>query len=262
MSLVRRTAAAMGYEGPHRLRALIVDVGKVQANVNVLRPGPILNILGMLLRQPPEILLSMTVHRLAPTLVFPGEPSQTASLCDSKTTLKYFARGEFPVCPACLSQDAAPYERLAWSLYALPACREHRCWLIARCPDCRRPLRLERPAVSVCRCGKSLADVEPNCLGAAAMELAETLETLFAQGVSCLPEMSASALCWWVERLATAAGKTPAWMLHPPGQDRRVQPPHDRTPPGPRRGRGAIGSCGRSSAGSETSAERSTRPPQ
>ena len=132
ISLVRRTAAAMGYEGPHRLRALIVDVGKVQANVNVLRPGPILDILAVLLRQSPEMLLSMTVHRLAPTLVFPGEPSQTASLCDSKTTLKYFARGEFPVCPACLRQDTAPYERLAWSLYSLPACREHRSNLLGR----------------------------------------------------------------------------------------------------------------------------------
>jgi hypothetical protein len=88
VSLVRRTAAAMGYEGPHRLRALIVDVGKVQANVNVLRPGPILDLLAMLLRQPPEMLLSLTVHRLAPTLVFPGEPSPLPSLCDSKTTLK------------------------------------------------------------------------------------------------------------------------------------------------------------------------------
>ena len=105
MSLVRRTAAAMGYEGPHRLRALIVDVGKVQANVNVLRPGPILDILAVLLRQPPEMLLSMTVHRFAPTLVFPGEPSQTASLCDSKTTLKYFARGHCK-----MSFDAFPTE--------------------------------------------------------------------------------------------------------------------------------------------------------
>ena len=213
ISLVRRTAAAMGYEGPHRLRALIVDVGKVQANVNVLRPGPILDILAVLLRQSPEMLLSMTVHRFAQTLVFGGEQSQPASVCDSKTTLKYFARGEFPVCPACLRQDTAPYERLAWSLYSLPACREHRCWLVALCPACRRPLRLERPAVSVCRCGKSLADVEPNCLGAAAMEVVETLHTLFVQGASCVPEMSAAALCWWMERLAMAAGKTPAWIL-------------------------------------------------
>ncbi|HPM83366.1 MAG TPA: TniQ family protein [Candidatus Anammoximicrobium sp.] len=79
VSLVRRTAAAMGYEGPHRLRALIVDAGKVQANVNALHPGPILDILAVLLRQPPEMLLSMTVHRLAPTLVFPGEPSHRSA---------------------------------------------------------------------------------------------------------------------------------------------------------------------------------------
>jgi len=51
VSMVRRTATAMGYEGPHRLRALIVDAGKVQANVNVLRSGPILDILAVLLRQ-------------------------------------------------------------------------------------------------------------------------------------------------------------------------------------------------------------------
>ena len=60
-------------EGPYRLRALIVDVGKVQANVNLLRSGPVLDVLATLLRQPPEMLLSMTVHRLAPTLVFTGE---------------------------------------------------------------------------------------------------------------------------------------------------------------------------------------------
>ena len=132
----------------------------------------------MLLRQSPEMLLSMTVHRFASTLVFTGEQSQPASVCDSKTTLKYFAQGAFPVCPACLRLDPTPYERLAWSLYSLSACREHRCWLVDHCSACGRPLRSERPAVSVCRCGKSLADLEPNRLGAAAMELAEMLEAL------------------------------------------------------------------------------------
>jgi len=33
---------------------------------------------------------------------------------------------------------------------------------------------------------------------------------------------------------------------HPPGQDRRLQPPHDRAAPRPRRGRGPVGRCGRS----------------
>ena len=65
-----------------------------------LRPGQILDILAVLLRQSPEMLLSMTVHRFAQTLAFGGEQSQPASVCDLKTTLKYFAGGS--------SQSARP----------------------------------------------------------------------------------------------------------------------------------------------------------
>ena len=43
---------------------------------------------------------------------------------------------------------------------------------------------------------------------------AAMLHDLFVRGVSCLPEMSAAALCWWTERLGTAAAKTPAWIEH------------------------------------------------
>jgi hypothetical protein len=212
VSLVRRTAAAMGYAGPHRLRPLLADAGKLPANVNPLGPGPLLDLLAVLLRQPSEMLLGLSVHRFAPTLVFRDQESPPATVCDFKTTLKYFVWGAFPICPACLKQDPTPYERLAWSLRALPVCLEHRCWLVARCPACRRALRPERSAVSVCRCGKSLGDVEPLALGAGAIRLAETLEALLIQGVTCLPEMSAAALCWWTERLATAAAKTPTWI--------------------------------------------------
>ena len=194
------------------LRPLLADAGKLPANVNPLGPGPLLDLLAVLLRQPSEKLLSMSIHRFAPTLMLTGQELPPASVCDLKTTWKYFTAEVFPVCPTCLKQDPTPYERLAWSLRALPVCREHRCWLVARCPACRRPLRSERPAVSICRCGKTLGDAEPVLLKAAAIMLSETLEALFVQGVSCLPEMSAAALCWWTERLAIAAGKTPAWM--------------------------------------------------
>ncbi|MCY2989012.1 MAG: hypothetical protein NTY19_14240 [Planctomycetota bacterium] len=44
MCLVRRTAAAMGYAGPHRLRPLLADAGKLPANVSglpdMLEAGP------------------------------------------------------------------------------------------------------------------------------------------------------------------------------------------------------------------------------
>ena len=42
----------------------------------------------------------------------------------------------------------------------------------------------------------------------------ETLEELFVRGASNLPGMSAAAMCWWTERLATAATKTSAWIRH------------------------------------------------
>jgi len=63
-----------------------------------------------------------------------------------------------------------------------------------------------------CRCGKSLADVEPNCLGAVTIKLAETLVALFVQVESCLPDVSAASLFWWTERLAIVAGKRPTCM--------------------------------------------------
>jgi hypothetical protein len=204
----------MGYKGPHELLALLADDDKVQANLNPLGPGPVLNQLAILLRQPPEKLLSLTVHHFAPVLMLHGPKSPSAIVCDSKTTLKYFARGTFPICPLCLKQDSIPYERLAWSIHALPVCPEHQCWLVGRCPECQRPLRSERPAVSVCRCGKSLGNIEPVCSTQPAIRPVVMLEGLFVRGVSCLPEMSAAAVCWWTERLATAAVKTPTWVRH------------------------------------------------
>ena len=214
VSLIRRTAAVMGYKGPRELLALLADCGKVQANVSLLRPGPALEWLAALLRQTPERLLGLTVHRFASTLMLDHNDASRTTLCDSKTALRYFARGTFPICPECLRQDATTYERLSWSLYALPVCIEHRCWLVYRCPSCNRSLRSERPALSVCRCGKSLANVKPVSLTDAVIGPAVLLERLFLQGASCLPDMSVAAMCWWTERLATAAARAPAWIQH------------------------------------------------
>jgi hypothetical protein len=46
------------------------------------------------------------------------------------------------------------------------------------------------------------------------MKPVELLEELFVRGASNLPGMSAAAMCWWTERLATAAAKTPTWIWH------------------------------------------------
>ena len=66
-----RSCNVPSYAEPHPLHTLVVDVGNVHAKVNFLRPGPSLDALAVLLRQPPGMLLSMAVHRFAPALVFP-----------------------------------------------------------------------------------------------------------------------------------------------------------------------------------------------
>ncbi|MBM4093349.1 MAG: TniQ family protein [Planctomycetes bacterium] len=212
VSLVRRTAAAMGYERPRRLLSLLANTGKIPVNANSLGPGPVLDALATLLGQTPNSLLGMSVHHFAPTLVFSDRESSPAAACDSKTVLKYFARVALPICPICLRQDSMPHERLAWSFRPLAVCLEHHCGLIARCPSCQRGLRSERRAAALCPCGRSLDDMAPRFLGTTADGLGEALNDLFARGVGCLPEMSTAALCWWTERLAAAAAKTPTWI--------------------------------------------------
>ena len=69
-SLVRRTACAMGYESVARLRALLLDRGRLPLHLHHLEPGPILDGLSALLGISSDNLLSLTVHRHAASLVF------------------------------------------------------------------------------------------------------------------------------------------------------------------------------------------------
>lgn len=211
-SLVRRTTAAMGYENVGRIASLLPDRRHVPAHGNLYPPGPRLNRLAQLLGRNPEDLLAMIAHRFAEQLVLTPCGSASRLLCDFKTVLKYFVTSTSPICPQCLAEDPIPYERLTWSVRALPVCLSHRCLLVTHCPACRRSLRWDRNDVCRCRCGSSLELLQPQEVGAQAIELARVLGQLLKGQVNPLPEMSSAATFWWAERLATAIAKTPTWM--------------------------------------------------
>ncbi len=143
ISLVRRTAQAMGYESPRRLVALLATQGQLPPHLNELAPGQVLDYLAALLRQPSEALSSIAVHHHAPSLVLVPKKQQAPRICDSKTAQRYFT-SSWPLCPQCLGQDAIPYERLLWSFRSIPVCTTHGCLLVSRCPACNRPLRWDR----------------------------------------------------------------------------------------------------------------------
>ncbi len=133
-SLLRRTAEAMGYEGPGRVQSLISEDEDLPGNVNLLSQGPALDRLAGLLHRPAADLWAMSVHALAAELVLVSRGSPRPAVCDSKTILKYFVSGASPVCPACLKEGPVPFERLLWSFRPLPICLPHRSVLISQCP--------------------------------------------------------------------------------------------------------------------------------
>lgn len=211
ISLVRRTSQVMGYESPRRLLALLATQGPLPPHLTELAPGPILDYLAALLRQPTETLSSLTVHCHAPSLVFFAKKHQRPRACDSKTILRYF-NSSWPICPQCIQDDAIPYERLVWSFRPVPICAEHGCLLVSRCPACYRPLRWDRQDVSRCACGGLLCNAVRRPVSAYGVDLARKSQQILLGELVPPSEMSPAACFWWAGRLAAATSKTPAWL--------------------------------------------------
>lgn len=58
------------------------------------------------------------------------------------------------VCPRCLG--VCPRARGEWEVKAFCVCPDHGCFLIDKCPDCKRGISWDRPKVVFCRCGADL----------------------------------------------------------------------------------------------------------
>lgn len=211
MSLLRRTATAMGYDNVNLLTRLLGPASKLHQNFNQMGPGPSLDRLAILLHHSPEELLKQTVHCFASSLVLQpaGLP---AGICDHKTALRFFVAQMSAVCPVCLAEDETPYERLLWSFRPLPVCLRHSCRLLSRCPGCCRMLPSSRKDLSCCRCGVHFSRWPSTNISAAALARARKLEDWLSSDCQSVPQLSCAATFWLVERLAASIRKTPAWL--------------------------------------------------
>lgn len=211
-SLVRRTADAMGYENPRRIRALLKESGDVPAHINDIRTGPVWERLETLLRQSRPSILQATVHSYSQYLMLVAKTAQAPQWCDSKTILKYFRSAHPPVCPACLLEDEQTYERLAWSLRAVPVCLRHRCYLVDTCPNCPRNLQAARCEASICRCGFDLRRARPVPISESATYLLNRISLWFRGEALPLHSLRTCATLWWLERVAVAVKKAPVLL--------------------------------------------------
>ena len=211
-SLLRRTAAAMGYDNANLITRLLGETYKPHQNLNWMGPGPHLDRLAILLHRSAEDLLQRTVHRFAAALVLRPDGSPTPSLCENKTALRFFAARTAAVCPTCLAEDATPYERLLWAFRPLQVCTRHACSLLARCSACTRLLLFGRRDLTRCPCGTALAQSVSVSVSPATLGCAQAMETWLRQDADVVPQLPSAAGFWLAERLARAVSKTPGWI--------------------------------------------------
>ena len=159
-----RLAALNHYDSPNVLTRLcrLNQFGDEPA----LRPSGCATFerIAMLTGMTPDRLYASTVHRFAPMLSFPDQPSDQLTLPNGQVmpcfvpekryrSLRPDAAAQF--CPDCLR--VRPYHRLTWVLSAVSVCLPHHQLLMDGCPVCHRFVSLQ--AVAAARCQNCRTDL-------------------------------------------------------------------------------------------------------
>ncbi|MBI5758110.1 MAG: TniQ family protein [Planctomycetales bacterium] len=210
-SLIRRHALAMGYDRTSQL--LPVAGVSFPPHLDHLSRGPPLNALSKLLGQSAESLLDRTVHHFARRLMLVPRNATSPDVCDSTTILRFFASATTHVCPLCLAEPPAS-EQLLWSFRGLPICMRHGCALIDACPNCGARLRSSPLDLARCPRGCDLASAVHRIKSDELLAALTKLETVLVGNRPLTPELPDSSGIWWLERLASAATRTPSWLSH------------------------------------------------
>lgn len=208
-SLIRRHALAMGYDRTSQL--LAVAGVSFPPHLDHLSRGPPLNALSQLFDQSEEALLDLTVHRFAKRLVLIPQGKPLLEVSDSKTILRFFAPATTHVCPQCLAEPSA-FEQLLWSFRGLPICTRHGCLLIDACPNCGERIRANQLDMTRCRRGCDLTSSVHRVKNAKILAALADIEAALLRDQQLASELPDAAGFWWLERLASAACRTPTWL--------------------------------------------------
>lgn len=208
-SLIRRHALAMGYDRTSQL--LSVAGVSFPPHLDHLSRGPPLNALSILFDQDGDQLLDLTVHHFAQRLMLVPLGETHLDVCDSKTTLRFFTSATTHVCPLCLAEPPA-FERLLWSFRGLPICTRHGCVLIEACPYCSERLRANQLDMARCHRGCDLISSVHRIKNGEMLSALGNLEMAVLQNRPLTSELPNAAGFWWLERLASAAIRTPTWL--------------------------------------------------
>lgn len=209
-SVIRRHAAAMGYESVGRILAQ-ADGIRFPKQLERLGRGPPLEWLARFLRRDPESIAATTVHAWHATLEPPPAAGTVAGSLNTPTIDRYFDFTHRRVCPACL-REPVPFERLVWSFRPLVVCPEHGVMLVDRCPACGRSLSALRMDLRRCRCGSDLSLATTVMAGECASALSRELICWLAGARLPSIGLPRPVLFLWLTKVHGAALRTPVFL--------------------------------------------------
>lgn len=162
-SLLFRLAELNQYDSIVWLEQMVQDRSGLADNLSRPREPQTYAILSMLTGISADELYTATVHPFATILSLPNNPPNTIALSGRQRPLlaDETSRGHLwlgdrvQFCPACLAESA--YHRRYWMPLSTFACLQHRCLLLDRCHQCRRPFQLADLLVG--QCGRCQADL-------------------------------------------------------------------------------------------------------
>ncbi len=210
-SLVRRHTLAMGYDRTSQL--LSVAGISFPPHLDHLSRGPPLNALSQLFEIDAESLLNLTVHRFAKRLMLVPLTEESPDFCDSKTILRFFTSAMSHVCPLCLAESPV-FDRLLWSFRGFSVCTRHGCLLIEACSNCGERIRANQLDMTRCRRGCDLTSSTHRVKNVEILAAIAEIEAALLRDQQLTSELPNAAGFWWLERLASAAIRTPTWLSH------------------------------------------------
>lgn len=210
-SLIRRHTVAMGYD---RTSQLLTAAGVAfPPHLDHLSRGPPLTALSVILGQSSDELLDLTVHRFAKQLLLVPSGETAPDICDSKTLLRFFGSATPRLCPLCVTESPA-FERLAWSFRGLSICTRHDCTLIEVCPHCGQRIHPNQLDLTRCRRGCDFTSSVHRIKNGEVLSALSNLEMAVLLNRPLTSDVPNVAGFWWLERLASAASRTPTWLSH------------------------------------------------
>ena len=208
-SLVRRHVLAMGYDRTSQLPS--VAGVEFPSHLDHLSRGPPLSALSVLLGRSSDDLFALTVHRFAKELILVPKGETAPDVCDSKTILRFFCSATPRLCPLCVTESPA-FERLAWSFRGLSICTRHGCALVEACPHCGERIHANQLDLTRCRRGCDFTNSDRRVTNGEVLVALAKIESALLHDQQLTPELPNASGFWWLERLASAAIRTPTWL--------------------------------------------------